>query len=292
MRILIIANPNVGIDKVKRDIVTRVASLIAKKDGTADVTYTYQPGMGKQYASMAKMDGYDAVYAAGGDGTINDVASGLIGTDVPLGIIPLGTGNGFARGLGIPIDPEKFTQVLLNNKTKMIDTGKISAHQFLATAGVGFDAKIAHEFNKSYKNLRSIPVYAYLALKNYLQNRPQEVSLVVDGNEMTRTVFGITIANTSQYGGGAIIAPQADPANGKLVAVLIPKVNLFTAIPAVKKLFDGSVTDIKALEFIEFKTLKIKRKIPGFYHVDGEAYKGTATVNVAVQPKSLTVIVP
>ncbi len=114
----------------------------------------------------------------------------------------------------------------------------------------------------------------------------------MDGNEMTRTVFGITIANTSQYGGGAIVAPQADPASGKLVAVLIPKVNIFSAIPAVKKLFDGSVADIKELEYIEFKTLKIKRKNPGLYHVDGEAYKGTATVNVSVQPASLTVIVP
>lgn len=292
MRILIIANPNVGIDRGKREIVSRIASLVKGRNGTADITYTYRPGMGKQYSSMAKIEGYDAVYAAGGDGTINDIASGLTGSDIPLGIIPLGTGNGLARGLGIPLEPEKFTKVLLDGSTKLIDTGKISSHQFVATAGIGFDARIAHEFNKSYKNLRSIPVYVYLGIKNYFQNRPQDVSLIVDGKEMTRTIFGLTIANTSQYGGGAIIAPQADPASGKLIAVLVPKVNVFSAIPAVKKLFDGSATEIKALEFIEFQTLKIKRKNPGLYHVDGEAYKGTATVNVSVQPSSLNVIVP
>ena len=117
MRILIIANPTVGIQKEKQTIVEHVASLISRQGGSADITYTFKTGFGRKYASISAFEGYNAVYAAGGDGTITDVASGLVGSEIPLGIMPLGTGNGIARGLNIPLEPERFTEVLLKNKT-------------------------------------------------------------------------------------------------------------------------------------------------------------------------------
>ena len=131
MRILIIANPVVGIEKEKRAIVENIASHISGKGGSVDITYSLKPGIGGKYSSMSKFEGYDAVYAAGGDGIVNDVASGLVERDIPLGVIPLGTGNGFARGLNIPLDQESLIEVLLQNKTTKIDTGKISTRFFL-----------------------------------------------------------------------------------------------------------------------------------------------------------------
>ena len=292
MRILIIANPTVGIQKEKQTIVEHVASLITRQGGSADITYTFKTGFGRKYASISAFEGYNAVYAAGGDGTINDVASGLVGSEIPLGIMPLGTGNGIARGLNIPLEPERFTEVLLKNKTTKIDTGKISTSFFLATAGIGFDATISYEFNKSYKSNRNLPVYVLLGIKNYFFKSSENLTLIINGREIKRKLFGLTIANTSQYGGGAIIAPQANPQSGNLIAVLIPKLNVFEALPAIQKLFKGSVNEINKLEFIEFKSLKIKREKTGLYHADGEAHKGTATLNVKVLPSSLKVIVP
>ncbi len=292
IRILIIATPSVGINKEKRAVIDNIVSAIKDRDGTVDITYSMKPGMGKKYSSMAAFEGYNAIYAAGGDGIVNDVASGLVGRDIPLGIIPLGTGNGFARGLNIPLNEEGFTEILLKNKTMKVDTGKISSHYFFATCGIGYDSHIAHDFNKPHKLNRKVLTYFYFALKNYIFTRQENVTLIFDGREIKRRIFGLTIANTKQYGGGAIIAPQADPASGVLIAALFPKLNVFRSIPAIKKLFDGTVNEIKELEFIKFKTLKIKREKPDIFHVDGEDYKGDATLNITVLPASLNVIVP
>ncbi len=292
MRILIIANPVVGIDKEKRAIIEKIVSHISSKGGNVDITYSLKHGMGGKYSSMSKFEGYDAVYAAGGDGIVNDVASGLVGRDIPLGIIPLGTGNGFARGLNIPLDTERLIEVLLQNKSTKIDTGKISGHFFFTTAGIGFDAKIAYDFNNLQKINRSLTTYFTIGIKNYFLTRPENLTLVIDGKEINRKVFGITIANSPQYGAGAVIAPQAGLKTGKLVAVLIPKINMLNAVTVIKKLFYGSVSELNQLEFIEFKTLIIKRKKAGLYHVDGDAYRGPATLKVTIIPSSLEVIVP
>lgn len=292
MRVLIIANPIAGIDKQKKSVIENIASLISGKGGNADISYAFKPGLGEKYSSLSAFEGYNAVYAAGGDGTINDVASGLVGTDIPLGIIPFGTGNGFARGLNIPLDQESFTEVLLRNRITKIDTGKISSHYFFTTSGIGFDAKIAYDFNKSHKINRTLSRYFIIGMKNYFFNCTENLTLIVDGKKINRKIFALTIANTSQYGGGAVIAPQANPYSGKLIAILIPKINIFKAILAIKKLFNGSVNELSELEFIEFKSLKIKREKAGLYHVDGETYKGTANLNINVVPSSLKVIVP
>ena len=291
-RVLIIANPQVGIDKEKRATVNRISDLIRKREGTVDIAYSYKPGYGKKLAAISTVEGYDAIYVAGGDGTVNDVASGIAGSDIPLGIIPLGTGNGLARGLKIPLEEDRFIDVLMNNHIIDIDAGKIGPSMFFATAGIGFDSKIAHDFNKSFKSGRSVPGYVYLGVKHYFLGGPEKLTLVIDGREITRKLFALTIANTSQYGGGAVIAPQASPTSGKLIAILIPKLNMFKALFAARKLFNGTADRVKGLQFIEFSTMKIIREKPGLYHVDGETYEGTARMNVSVLPGALKVIVP
>ena len=291
-RILIIANPLVGIQKEKQHIIESVSSYIIERGGTVDVTYTMKPGAGEKYAFRATLEGYDAVYAAGGDGTINDVASGLIGRTTPLGIIPLGTGNGFARGIGMPFALERIIEVFEKNTVTTIDAGKISSRLFLATAGIGYDASIAHDFNTHRTLVSSISRYFYFAIKKYLFTRPERVILVVDGQEIKRKIFALTICNTPQYGGGAIIAPDANPKSGKLVAVLIPKFSIMKALWAVRKLFNGTANEIKELEFITFTTLTINRDKPGLFHRDGEAVNGDRTLTVTVLPSSLHIIVP
>jgi diacylglycerol kinase (ATP) len=292
MRILIIANPSIGINKEKRAIITRIVEIQRNNGNKVDTAYSYKSGQGRKLAAIAVAEGYDTIYAAGGDGTVNDVATGLVNTGIPLGIIPLGTGNGLARGLGIPLETEAYIDVLNKQRTIAMDSGKIGPSTFFATAGIGFDSKIAHDFNAKFKSKRSIPAYIYLGVKHYFLGRPEKLSLTIDGKEYSRKLFALTIANTSQYGGGAIIAPQANPKSGKLIAIMIPKINPFKALSAVRKLFAGTADMVKDLEFVEFLSMKIVREKPGLYHVDGETHEGTARLNVAVNPGSLTVIVP
>jgi len=292
MRILLIANPLVGIRKEKRAVLDRITAELKKRGHSVDITYILKTGAGKNYSSRAALEGYGAVYAAGGDGTINEVASGMIGKPIPLGIIPLGTGNGLARGLGIPLDPGRVIKMLLKNRVATIDAGKIADRFFFATAGIGYDAYIAHDFNRSRRARTSTSLYFLSALKNYFLRRSERVTLRFDGHETRRTLFGLTICNTPQYGGGATIAPQADPRSGKLVAVLIPKLSPLKALPAIRKLFDGSVTDVREIEYVTFKKLKIIRRSPGIFHFDGETQPGEKTLNVQVKPASLKIIIP
>jgi len=292
MRVLIIAHPIVGIDKEKRRVIEKISASISRNKGSVDVAYTMKPGIGTVYSSWAALEGYNAVYAAGGDGTVNDVASGLVGRPVPFGIIPLGTGNGFARSLDIPFVTDKLIDMFSKNKTITIDVGKISSHYFMATAGIGFDAFIAHDFKLKERSSRKLLTYFLIGIRRYFKETSENLVLVADGREMKRRVFGLTIANVPQYGGGAIIAPQASPRSGTLIAILIPKFNPLKALPMIRKLFKGTVNTVPGLEYIEFKTLKIKREQAGIYHADGETFQGNPTMNVTVIPNSLRVIVP
>lgn len=292
MRVLIIAHPTVGINPEKRQWVERIASRVSQKGGSADITYSMKPGQGKHHASRAALEGYDAVYAAGGDGTINDVASGLVDRKIPFGIIPLGTGNGLARGLNIPFDVDGQIRMFQTGKTVQLDAGKIGSHYFFSVAGIGYEVSIAEEFNRIAGRDRHVNTLIFLALRNYIFRRPEKVTLVVDGREMTRRIFSLTICNTGQYGSGAVIAPQANARDGKLTAVLIPKLNLFTGIQAAYRLFHNSIHEMKGLEYIEFQSMKIRRDKPAFYESDGETYSGGTNLSVNVLPGALRVIVP
>ena len=289
MRVLIIANPIAGIRKDRRAVLDAVRQQLTRKGHSCDITYSMARGRGKYLSSRAVVEGYNAVIAAGGDGTVNDVASGLVDRHVPLGILPLGTGNGLARGLNIPFDHEKTVELLEKQQVRAIDVGKIGQYHFLATGGIGFDAQIAHEFNEQQTTRRSITKYFTIGLKNYLFRGSEEVEIAVDGNKLTRNIFAMTFANTPQYGGGAIIAPTARPDSGKLVAVLIPKPNIIQGISGVIKLFKGTVDQIKILEFIEFTKMSVKRKKNDILHVDGEAYPCNPQFTVQVKPSSLLI---
>ncbi len=292
MRILIIANPIVGIRKEKKTVIDVISADIQANGGTVDITYIMKPGMGMIRSSRAVLEGYDAVYAAGGDGTINEVASGLVGKNIPLGIIPLGTGNGFARGLGIPLDPKAVSTVLSRRKIRTIDTGLIAQRHFFAVAGLGFDAFIARDFNERRGAKTSVAGYVKMAIRNYFLKSPETLQLNFDGNKITRRLFALTICNTSQYGSGAIIAPQADPESGSLVAVLIPKIGMFKALFSIRKLFDGSIASLSDIEYVSFKKLIVKRERNDIFQVDGETQHGGKNIEVSVLPKSLNVYVP
>jgi YegS/Rv2252/BmrU family lipid kinase len=251
-----------------------------------------KPGMGKQYASRAALEGYDAVYGAGGDGTLNDVATGLVERKTPFGIIPLGTGNGLARGLNIPFDIESIVQMFERGKIIQIDVGKISSQYFFSVAGIGYEVYIASDFNQLASPNRHFKTLVFLALKNYFLKPSEKVRLVVDGKEITRKIFSLTLCNTGQYGSGAVIAPQASARDGKLTAVIIPKLNVFSGMQAAYRLFHNTIHEMRGLEYIDFHSMKIIRAKPGSYEVDGETHTGGSNLNITILPGALRVIVP
>jgi diacylglycerol kinase (ATP) len=292
MRTLIIAHPSVGVLPEKRAVVERIAAHIVAKGGSADTAYIMKPGMGMNLSSRAAVEGYDAILSAGGDGTINDVASGLVNRKIPLGVIPLGTGNGFARALDLPFDTDGIISMLDAGKTIALDAGRISSKYFFSVAGIGYDAFIAGEFNRM-DHMKRIPKALYsIAIKQYFLHRSETLTLILDGKEMKRKVFGLTICNTGHYGAGAIISPSSNPSDGHLDAVLIPKFNVVSGLRAMFKLFDGTIENMRKIEYIPFTSLKIKRPRPGVFQVDGETFSGQDSLTVTALPHALRLIVP
>ena len=245
-----------------------------------------------KHSSHAAIEGYDAVYAAGGDGTINDVASGLVGRTTPLGIVPLGSGNGFARALGIPFDTDGILRMFEARRTTGIDVGRIANRFFFSCAGIGYDAFIASEFNKLQAPDRTVKSLWKIAIREYFRRSSETVTITIDGREEKRKVFGLSIANTGHYGAGAIISPVSRVSDGMMEAVFIPRFNPISGFFIARKLFDGGIEHVKKIERIPFSSLKIKRNRPGICHVDGETFSVGNTVTVNVEPSSLTVIVP
>jgi YegS/Rv2252/BmrU family lipid kinase len=292
MRVLIIANSLVGVQREKRKIVERIASHIAEKGGSADIAYIMKPGMGMKYSSRAALEGYDVVFSAGGDGTLNDVASGLVNRKTPLGVIPLGTGNGFARALRIPFEAEELIRMFDTGKTITIDAGRIASRSFFSVAGIGYDAYIAEDFNRRRSPRNTAKSLYVIAIKHYLLRRSERVTLVIDGREITRKLFGLTVCNTGQYGAGAIISPESSVRDGKLDAVIIPRFDVFRGLRAMFKLFDGTIHTMKGLEYLPFTSLTINRVRPGLCQVDGETFPAGKTVTVTIVPGALRVIVP
>jgi diacylglycerol kinase (ATP) len=292
MRALIIAHPSVGVHKEKRAFVEQIVSHIAKGGGNVDVTYIMKPGSGMKFSSRAALEGYDAVFAAGGDGTVNDVASGLVNRKTPLGVIPFGTGNGLANALNIPFEPEGYFRMLDEGKSIAIDTGRIATRFFFSVAGIGYDAAIAREFNRKEYPFRTVKSLYSIAIKQYFLRRSEKVTLTIDGNVTTRKVFGITFCNTGHYGAGAVISPGSNPRDGKLDAVIIPHLNPISGYFAMRKLFDGTISSVRGIEYIPFSSLTIKRSRAGLCQADGETFPAEETVSVSVMPGALHVLSP
>jgi len=210
--VLAIINPLSGTLPARRkDQIREVFLQRANALGFApDAIVTTYPGHATELAQDAVARGIGRIVAIGGDGTINETARALRRTSTALGIVPLGSGNGLARHLGVPLHPEKAIERALRGRPVVIDSGEINEHPFFCTAGLGFEAYVAHAFAK--QPVRGLPTYVRTAFRAFWNYKPE--SYWLDGQE--RTLFSMTFANAGQFGNNAWMAPNANIADGKL----------------------------------------------------------------------------
>ncbi|QJW88782.1 diacylglycerol kinase [Spirosoma taeanense] len=175
-----------------------------------EAVFTERPGHATELAAEAVRRGVSRVLAIGGDGTINETAQALRRSATALGIVPIGSGNGLARHLGIPLIPLKAIERALNGRPVVIDSGEINQHPFFCTAGLGFEAYVAHVF--AQQPVRGLSTYVQTAFRAFWAYRPTQY--VIDGQE--RTLFSLTFANAGQFGNNAWMAPTANIADGRL----------------------------------------------------------------------------
>lgn len=241
-----------------------------------------------ELVKQATESGFNTVVAVGGDGTINKVAAEIKNTKLALGIIPFGSGNGFARHLGVKGKIEEELHLLLKNNTKLIDSGTCNGQFFVNVAGVGFDAHVSDLFAKSLK--RGMMSYAKIALmegKNYPE---QDYTLWLDGKKMEETAFLISIANGSQWGNEFYIAPDAELNDGKLRCCMLKKPPLMAIPGLIRRFLTGEIAASKYYQDLPFTELILKRKDKGPVHLDGEPVWMDEELKFSVNPGSIHVI--
>jgi diacylglycerol kinase (ATP) len=287
-KVLFIINPISG---AKNKI--RIPDLIRKHlDGNKflfDIELTKGAGHAEDLAKNAVADGYNKVIAVGGDGTINEIARGLIGTNCTLGILPSGSGNGLSRHLGLPLNPVNALKVLNKNKSIVIDSGNINGHPFLCTSGIGFDAHIGKLFAES--KVRGFNTYLRTTISEFMNYAPDKYFLEADGNKMEVDAFLITFANASQYGNNAYISPNADIQDGFIDLCILSNFPKYMIVPLGISLFNKTADQSKFLKIIRTKEVTIERLCDGPIHVDGEPFQMGKTLNIKVVPSSLGVMI-
>ncbi len=235
----------------------------------------------------AVKNGADAVIAVGGDGSVNEVASGLIDSNVALGILPFGSGNGFARHFGIPMNTVQAIKKINEFKTQQVDVAYANEEPFFALAGIGFDASVGKSFDEHSK--RGFLTYTEVAFQEYRNYQPFNLEMEVDGVKQSYQPFLISIANTSQYGNNAWIAPKAKADDGLLeVCILNPFPNI-RLLEVVWQLFNKKITDSSYYECFSGKEIKITGIHE--YHIDGEPKKCKGVLLIRIQSDALKVII-
>ena len=289
MRIFFIINPRSGPSGARSNLLPAIEDS-AKIAQEAVVCLTEEQGHATDLARDAVARGFTRVVAVGGDGTINEVASALIHTPVELGIIPRGSGNGLARHLAIPLRFTEALQVALNSDcVRPIDAGTVNGSPFFNAMGMGLDAEISYYFSHSKR--RGLPVYLWTGLTRFLAAKPANYTVAANGKGHELNALMLTIANSDQYGNGAVIAPGAQVDDGALDLIGVRKVNVVGACLLGLRLFKGSFDTSSAVTRVRASQFEIKREQPALVHLGGEARMEEANLSVKVLPKSLRVVV-
>ncbi len=259
-----------------------------------DVTYQFSNDIddGRRKTERAVRDGIDTLLVAGGDGMVNSIGGELVGTPVALGVIPTGSGNGFARHFGIPLDIPDAVQALARARRRPIDVGSANGRPFFVTCSLAWDAAIAKRFEAF--PFRGIAPYVFAAAAELITYEDQPIHATLDGGPAQHFPNPIlfTVANLTQYGGGAQIAPKARPDDGFMELVVAARPDLPLLLVNIGKLFNGTIDQLPQISTRRFRTLEIHRSKPTPIQLDGELVDAGRDILVRLLPKAITVLVP
>lgn len=287
-KVLFIINKYAGTG-FQPEVESRMRDTCARYGAECSIEFTQARGHATTLAQQAAEKGFDFVVAVGGDGTINEVAQGVMQTKIPMGIIPRGSGNGLARHLGIPLNIPDGLETLFNSKVLNMDTFTVNGKLSLNVSGIGFDGRIANLFGEKTK--RGLSGYVSLVLKEYFAFQPFDVEIRMHDKVLNRSSFIIAIANSSQYGNNARIAPQASVCDEKLHLTILKKIPAYR-FDFMYNFFSGELKESPLCEMLETDTVKIKALRPVPYHVDGEPCGHHDEFMIQVLPAALPVLVP
>ena len=290
--IAFIINPVSGskeTQNAKRKLPKLIMQTLDAAQWLPNIVFTEHAGHATELANQYARMGFDAVVAVGGDGTVNEVARGLKGTHTALGIIPMGSGNGFARHLNISIKPQKALEMINHSEPILVDYGLANGRLFVSTCGTGFDALIADHFAGS--NKRGFSTYLRNIIKDVFSYHPQTYHIVGDGWEVTHKAFLITFANANQWGYEAMIAPKASIQDGKMDIMMMSSNAILGGASLALRLFAGSIDDSHFMDTIRAKDVTLIREEAAPFHIDGDPVEMEKDIHIQIVEDGLHVLV-
>ena len=287
-RIAFIINPVSGTNN-KSNIRAKIEDYFSEKEFNIDIIVTKRPGDATRFAGQFVREFFDAVVAVGGDGTVNEVVNGIRGSSIALGIIPSGSGNGFARHAHIPLKTEDALKVIADFFTIDVDTMYINNKVSVNVSGVGFDAMVADKFQRLTK--RGLSSYAKIIIAELPKYKAQTYSITIDGKQIDREAFLISLANSSQFGNNAYISPEASVTDGLIDLCIIKKFNKIESPIFAQKLMFGNIHKSKYIEIIRGKEIEIIQQ-SDIYHLDGDAMYGGENLKISISKGALKTIIP
>ncbi|MDB5274159.1 MAG: yegS [Chitinophagaceae bacterium] len=282
--ITFIINPKSGTGK-SSTIPELIHSYFSKTGNTYKIRLTEYAGHAKVIVNEEIANGSRIIVAVGGDGTVNEVASGLLHSKAALGIIPTGSGNGLARHLKIPMDAQQALQVIAEGTILTIDSGEVNGHPFFCTTGIGFDATVAERFS-TIKG-RGLVNYIRASLREYQKYIPEKIT---DQHNTPYHGFLLTVCNANQYGNNAFICPTACIDDGKLDLVQVAPIPFLQLPLFLIQLMNKTLYKNRLYKIHSFSTLVLKRSKAGPIHIDGDPIAHTGELTIRCVPQSLNVM--
>lgn len=296
-----IFNPRSGYNISNPRVVGRVRRFVAAQNAAgvldARLVSTERPHHATELARAAVADGCELVVAVGGDGTVNEVATGLVNAPAPvaLGLIPCGSGNGLGRHLGIPKPDGNALRTLIGGRVRVIDSAVANAFPFFNMMGLGFDAEISARFRTLTK--RGLPRYLKIIFSEFFRHKPVRCAVAAlrdDGGweRIESDAFILAIGNSDQYGNDGFITPLARIDDGQLDMTLVRRVSPAGALPLAVRLLTRRLYGSRAVTHVRAREFVIERPAAGLIHTDGEPRETGARIEVRILPGSLRVMTP
>lgn len=287
---MLIINPVSG-TRSKEGLGKTVAKALGKKGIETEIRLTTAAGDASKFAREAVEKGYDSVIAAGGDGTVNEIAGALCHTDTTLGIVPLGSGNGLARTLGIPQDVDEALKIICRHHSIKCDRGIVNGKDpFYCTFGVGLDAAVSETFASMRHRGRT--TYILSIIREFVRYKSQPYALQINGKVITEKALLIAVCNASQYGNNAYIAPKAKLSDGLLDVTVIHSGSPLSSMLVGVDLMTGFLDRNTSIETFQVSGVAISRLTDGPVHLDGEPRIMGKTMKVNCDERALNVFAP
>jgi len=288
-RILFIVNPKAGTN-LQKHIRDSVDKYLNHRKFEYGFRFTERSQHARELAESAIAEGYEIIVAVGGDGSINEVASAVMGTGAVLGIVPAGSGNGLAMHLGYGRDVDEAVKKINTAEERFIDVGLMNGRPFFNIAGIGFDGLVSNLMKGS--NWRGFIPYFLHSVKAGLQYTPRDCRIEIDDRMLTEKCFIISIANGPMWGYNFQIAPDARLDDGLFEVVLLkdaPKWQYFAAVPAT---LNGKIYDAGFVDHFTARRVKIISEGENYVHLDGEGIVLEGELSFEILPKALKILVP